>query len=59
MLTCYKLYFDGSVTKTKASEGWALYGASEVTHDTPEEWIQIAIASFSMPPSSAITACEL
>jgi hypothetical protein len=56
---CYRLFFDGSVTKTKAGGGWVLYGATTVAQDTQEEWKLIAAVSFPMPPSSTITACEL
>ena len=56
---CYRLFFDGSVTKTKAGGGWVLYGATQVAQDSQEEWNRIAAVSFPMPPNSTITACEL
>ena len=55
---CYRLFFDGSVTKTNAGGGWVLYGATEVGQDSPDEWTRIAAASFAMPPGSTITVCE-
>jgi hypothetical protein len=57
--SCYRLFFDGSVTPKGAGGGWVLYGATEVRQDAPEEWTRVASVSFAMPHGSTITICEL
>ena len=55
----YRLFFDGSVTKTAAGCGWALYGAGCSAVEVETEWTLIVELSCPMPAHATITVCEL
>ena len=55
----YRLFFDGSVTKTAAGGGWILYGADTVVNDDTTEWTIKAAVSFPMGIEATITICEM
>ena len=55
----YRIFFDGSLTRTAAGGGWILFGANAITCDSPEEWHVVASLSFPMAVTSSITVCEL
>jgi len=54
-----RLMFDGSVTTSRASGGWILYGADDIVVDDEAEWRVLAWQSFIFPTKVSITAAEL
>lgn len=51
--------FDGSRTETKASFGWVVYAAQDLSADLPYKWTEVAAKSWLLPADASITAAEL
>ena len=53
-----RIYFDGSITKTRARSAWILYGSDD-PGQADDNWQTVAWMTFALPQGARVTAAEL